>query len=215
MNGLHLVGQQPLSWTQSHPSVTNRLPEINSANVRIPDDVLLAGFATGDSHLANAFVGRFQRTVFGVAHKVVGDPGVAEDVAQQAFERAWRHAETYDPRRGSIRSWLARITHNLAVDAVRMRRAAPIDPYDLQDYMQIVSRSPEQDTLDEEKSAQLRAMLAAIPQEQARAVIMASIHAMTAREIAKTEHIPLGTAKYRIRAGLTKLHTALPAPRDE
>jgi RNA polymerase sigma-70 factor (ECF subfamily) len=204
-----------LNRQPDHPSMMSRLPEINSANVRIPDDVLLAGLATGDAQLAHAFVGRFQRPVFGVAYRVVGDQGVAEDVAQQAFEHAWRHAATYDARRGSVRSWLTRITHNLAVDAVRMRRSAPIDPYDIQDYLQVISRTPEQDTLDEEKSAQLRAMLAAIPQEQARAVIMASIHAMTAQEIAETEHIPLGTAKYRIRAGLIKLHTALPASRDD
>ncbi|HEX4246272.1 MAG TPA: sigma-70 family RNA polymerase sigma factor [Pseudonocardia sp.] len=194
---------------------TGRSPGIDSASLGLSDDALLAGLGTGQSQLADAFVTRFQRAVFGIAYKVLGDPGLAEDVAQQAFEHAWRHAATYDPRRGSVRSWLVRITHNLAVDVVRMRRSAPVDPHDLQEYLPAISRTPEHDTLAEEKSTQLRAVLAAIPQEQARAVIMASIHAMTAHEIAEIEHIPLGTAKYRIRAGLIKLHSALPAPRDD
>jgi len=192
-----------------------RAPGGVGAGVGLTDDALLAGLGTGESQLAQAFVGRFQRAVFGIAYRVVGDSGLAEDVAQQAFEHAWRHAETYDPRRGSVRGWLVRITHNLAVDAVRMRRSAPVDPHDLQEYLPAILRTPEHDTLAEEKSTQLRAVLAAIPREQARAVIMASIHAMTAHEIAEIEKIPLGTAKYRIRAGLIKLHSALPAPRDD
>jgi RNA polymerase sigma-70 factor (ECF subfamily) len=35
---------------------------------------------------------------------VVSDPGTAEDVAQQTFEQAWRHAQVYDSRRGSVRT---------------------------------------------------------------------------------------------------------------
>ena len=55
---------------------------------RLPDEVLLAGLGTGDPELAIAFVRRFQQIVFGVAVTVIGDRTTAEDVAQQAFERA-------------------------------------------------------------------------------------------------------------------------------
>jgi len=180
----------------------------------LSDDVLLTGLLAGQSELTRAFVRRFQRAVFGAAYQVIGDRGLAEDIAQQAFERAWRHAETYDPRRGSVRTWLIRITHNLAVDAARTRRSAPTDPHALPDLLAAIARTSEPDTPAEEKPAQLRAALAAMPQEQARAVIMAAIHAMTAHEIANVEQIPLDTAKSRIRAGLTKLQAALPTPRE-
>ncbi|HTF54989.1 MAG TPA: sigma-70 family RNA polymerase sigma factor [Pseudonocardia sp.] len=176
--------------------------------------MLLTGLLAGEPELTGAFVRRFQRAVFGAAYQVIGDRGLAEDIAQQAFERAWRHAETFDPRRGSVRAWLIRITHNLAVDAARTRRSVPTDPHALPDLLAAIARTPERDTLAEEKSAELRAALAAIPHEQARAVIMAAIHAMTAHEIANVEQIPLGTAKSRIRAGLTKLQAALPTPRE-
>ena len=174
------------------------------------DDVLLAGLATGDPQLSLAFVRRFQRTVFGIALGLTRDPGLAEDIAQAAFERAWRSADSYDARRGSVRVWLARITHNLAVDAIRIRRPTPLDlTLDLTEwnpYLVSSTESPEQRALASETSSQLRDALAALPPEQARAVVMAAAHGMTAHEIADLEHIPLGTAKSRIRAAMTKLH---------
>ncbi len=177
--------------------------------------MLLAGLGAGDPQVALAFVRRFQRTVFGVALAIVGDSALAEDLAQQAFERAWRHAGVYDSRRGSVRTWLTRIVHNLAVDAVRVRRPAPVDPHDLTGLIATITETPEHRVVAGETSAELRTALAGLPPEQARAVVMAAVHGMTAREIADIEHIPVGTAKSRIRAAMAKLHAALPAPRAD
>jgi RNA polymerase sigma factor (sigma-70 family) len=182
---------------------------------RMSDDMLLAGLGAGDAQAAVAFVRRFQPMVFGVALAVVSDRGLAEDIAQQAFERAWRHAGLYDPRRGSVRTWLTRIVHNLAVDAARVRRPAPIDPEDLLPLIAAMTDSPERRALASETSTQLRTALATLPAEQARAVVMAAVHGLTAREIADAEHVPVGTAKSRIRAAMTKLHAALPVPRAD
>ena len=65
---------------------------------RLPDETLLAGLGAGDAELSVAFVRRFQGLVFGVALNVLRDRNVAEDVAQQAFERAWKHAQMFDGR---------------------------------------------------------------------------------------------------------------------
>ena len=182
---------------------------------RTSDDMLLAGLGAGDAEAAVAFVRRFQPMVFGVAFAVVGDRGLAEDIAQQAFERAWRHAGLYDPRRGSVRSWLTRIVHNLAVDAARVQRPAPIDPEDLMPLIAAITDSPERRALASETSTQLRTALANLPPEQARAVVMAAVHGLTAREIADAENVPVGTAKSRIRAAMTKLHAVLPVPQTD
>src|SRR5947199_9763151 len=88
----------------------------------LSDESLLAGLGSGDRRAASAFVGRFERRVYGLALTVVGDRVLAEDVAQEALTRAWRHAEAYDPRRGSVATWLLTITRNLAIDAIRLRR---------------------------------------------------------------------------------------------
>src|SRR5882757_7986459 len=97
------------------------------AGTRLSDDMLLAGCGTGDPAAALAFIRRFQRTVFGVAVAVIDDVGLAEDIARQTFERVCGQVERYDPRCGSVRGWLTSIVHNLAVDAVRVRRAHAID----------------------------------------------------------------------------------------
>jgi RNA polymerase sigma factor (sigma-70 family) len=175
----------------------------------LPDETLLAGLGTGDAEIALAFVRRFQRIVFGVALAVLGDVRSAEDVAQQTFERVWRHARVYDSRRGSVRTWLTTIARNLAVDAARVRRAMPVDPIALVDLLGADTNGPEQHAVAEESVAELRRALAALPEEQARALVLAGIHGLTAREIADREHIPLGTAKTRIRAAMGKLRRAL------
>src|SRR5215475_4774151 len=174
----------------------------------LPDETLLAGLGAGDAGLALAFVRRFQRVVFGVAMTVVGDPAAAEDVAQQAFEQAWRHAQVYDSRRGSVRAWLTTIAHNLAIDVIRSRTSAPLDPQDLPALLTAVTDTPEQFAVAHDNAARLRGALAHLPVPQARAVAMAGIYGMTARQIADAEQIPLGTAKTRIRDGMQKLRAA-------
>ena len=115
----------------SRESVCLTVQTMGSHADRLPDETLLAGLGAGDADLAVAFVRRFQRVVYGVALTVTRDPVTAEDVAQQAFEQAWRHAQVYDSRRGAVRTWLTTIAHNLAVDVLRSRTAAPVDPDDL------------------------------------------------------------------------------------
>ena len=67
----------------------------------LSDEALLAGFAASDPAATSAFVARYQRRVYGLALTIVGDPRGAEDAAQEAMVRAWRHADTFDVRRGA------------------------------------------------------------------------------------------------------------------
>src|SRR5688572_18110837 len=92
------------------------------------DESLIAGLAAGDRTAATAFVRRFQARVYGLAVTMVGDAAVAEEIAQEAFTRAWRHAGAYDARRGRVATWLLSITRNLAIDQLRARRTEPLDP---------------------------------------------------------------------------------------
>ncbi|MGX1675417.1 RNA polymerase sigma factor [Streptomyces sp. NPDC055400] len=182
---------------------------------RLPDEALLSGLATGDPELAATFVRRFQHTVFGVAIAVLGDPQLAEDVSQQTFERAWRHAQIYDSRRGSVTTWLTAIAHNLAIDVARARRPVPVAPEDLDTLLDVVTdtATPEQLALADEASAALRTALAQLPREQGRALVMAGIYGMTGQQIADVEQIPLGTAKTRIRSAMGKLRSTLVSPK--
>lgn len=176
---------------------------------RMADDALLAGLSAGGPEIGLAFVRRFQRQIYGVALAVVGDPALAEDVAQQAFIRAWKAAPAFDPRRGSVRTWLTTITHNLAIDATRGRKATPLDPSDLVRLMGSGPDEPEAWALREESASELRRAIGGLPAEQGRAIVMAGVYGLTAQEVADTEGIPLGTAKTRIRSAMAKLRSAL------
>ena len=88
----------------------------------LSDEALLAAFGSGDEKLAAVFVHRFQRQVYAVALSILGDPALSEDVAQQVFERAWRHGSGYDPRLGAVSVWMGAISRNLAIDTARRQR---------------------------------------------------------------------------------------------
>jgi RNA polymerase sigma factor (sigma-70 family) len=177
-----------------------------------PDDALLAGLAIGDAEAAVAFVRRFQRRVYGLALTVTGDRALAEDVAQDAFVRAWRSAAVYDPRRGSVLTWLLTITRNLAVDALRLHRADPVDP----DVLTALTppspeRLPDDRAVVRDEVEAVRRAMQDLPAEQRRALVLAAVYGRTAVEISRSEGIPVGTAKTRIRSGLLKLRSRLRA----
>jgi RNA polymerase sigma-70 factor (ECF subfamily) len=177
------------------------------------DEALLAGLAAGDRDAAAAFVRRFQRRVYGLAYTIVGDAGTAEDVAQETFLRAWRHAGGYDARRGRVATWLLAIARNVAIDAVRLSRAQPMDPDVLASRLQL-EQGRESDVAPSAVADRelLRRALAELPDEQRRAVVLASFFGRTAREVGEQEGVPLGTAKTRIRSGMIRLREALEVP---
>jgi RNA polymerase sigma-70 factor (ECF subfamily) len=147
--------------------------------------------------------------VFGLAYTVVGDSTTAEEVAQSALLRAWTHADRFDPRRGSVLTWLLAITRNLAIDAVRVRRPVTVTPDEVLDLAGAsTAREPSEVVVVRDDVARLGDALAGLPEAQRRAVVLAGIWGLTAREIAEQDSIPVGTAKTRIRAGLRRLRVA-------
>ncbi len=176
----------------------------------LADESLLAGLAVGDYEAGVAFVRRFQRRVYGLALKLVGDPAAAEDIAQEALVRAWRHAQAYDARRGSVTTWLLTITRNLAIDALRVRRALPTDPDDLPGLVAGDRvEGPAERAVATDEASKLREVIGGLPVEQRRALVLAAFYGRTAREISDSEGIPLGTAKTRIRSAMLRLRAEL------
>jgi RNA polymerase sigma factor (sigma-70 family) len=171
--------------------------------VAASDESLLAGMASGDQYAAAALVRRFQARVYGLALTIVGRPTLAEDVAQEAFVKAWRHAATYDPRRGRVSTWLLSITRNAAIDALRYRHDDPMDPDLLVGLLTVRDESDDGDDLD--TNLALRQALAELPAEQAAPIVLMTYFGMTAQEIATRDEVPVGTVKTRVRRGLQRL----------
>lgn len=178
----------------------------------VSDDALLGGVATGDLDAAAAFVERFQRRVFGLAWGIVGDQRVAEEIARGAFLHVWRHASTYDARRGTVASWLLGIVRGLALDHVRVHRPVVIDPEDILAVPRpSEDRAPDESAVLSSEVDRLRDAMGALPIAQRRALARATFYGQTAREIAQSEDIPLGAAQTRLRAALVRLRSALVA----
>jgi RNA polymerase sigma factor (sigma-70 family) len=194
----------------SLPAVIPSMGELFVIDSGSSDEALLAGMAMGDQAAAVAFVRRYQRRVFGLAYSMTNDASLAEEVAQEALIRVWRHAPVFDHRRGSVTSWVLTITRNLTIDALRMRRAVPTDPDDfVASAMMSLEHNPEAAVMRGDSADVVRSALSELPPEQRRAVVLAAVYGRTALEISEEEVIPLGTAKTRIRTGLLRLRAAV------
>jgi RNA polymerase sigma factor (sigma-70 family) len=176
----------------------------------VPDEVMLVGFRGRDPERAEAFVHRFKGRVYGLALTMTGDPVWADDIAQDAFLRAWRGASSFDPARGSVSTWLLTITRNAALDALRRHRPESLSAH-AETFLQMVAADslPADAAALEDGKGAARAALGRIPLEQRRAVVLASVLRLTAPEIAEAEGVSVGTAKSRIRSGMLKLRTQL------
>jgi RNA polymerase sigma factor (sigma-70 family) len=172
---------------------------------------LFAGYATGDPDAAAVFIRRFQAQVFGLALLITRDRRDAEEVAQDAFVRAWKYASSYDPRRGSVSTWLLRIVRNVAVDRVRISASRTdlavddvadllADPTDVAD-----------DVGRRDGAARVVAAARNLPEEQRDALLAVTLRGLSAHEFSEAAGVPLGTVKTRVRLALRKLRDDLGA----
>jgi RNA polymerase sigma factor (sigma-70 family) len=182
---------------------------------QLSDESLLVGFGLGDRDSSVMFVRRFQAKIYGLCLAVLRDPRLAEDVAQRTFERAYKHATTFDARRGSVQAWLLTIARHLSIDVLRVRVAEPVDPTDLVCELGELPNDPERLVVISEGTERVRAALRNLSPDQARAVVLSGFMGFTAKEIAERENIPLGTAKTRIRTALTRLRNSLDADEED
>jgi RNA polymerase sigma factor (sigma-70 family) len=172
----------------------------------VSDEALLAGLGSGNPEASAAFIRRFQGRVYGLAVTMLRNPDLAEDVAQETFVRVWRHAATYDARRGRVPTWVLAIARNLAIDRTRLRSATPVDPELIASELELATEDAPVDIAERER---VRQAVGALPDDQRRALVLAMYAGRTAREISELDGVALGTVKTRIRAAMLKLRDTL------
>ncbi|HEY4026285.1 MAG TPA: sigma-70 family RNA polymerase sigma factor [Candidatus Dormibacteraeota bacterium] len=175
-------------------------------------DVELAeALATGDVDALARLYDRYGPLAYSVSVRILGDPGKAEDVVQDAFLKLWNGAGRFDSHRGSLRTWVITAVRNRSIDYLRGRsaherqereipleteaRGAGSDPW------REVAASLERDVI--------REALASLPPEQRQAVELAYFGGYSHREIAEMIRVPLSTVKGRMRLALEKLNSYL------
>jgi RNA polymerase sigma-70 factor (ECF subfamily) len=149
---------------------------------------------------------RYSGQLFGFACNALGDRELAEEVVQDVFARAWRHAQDYDRRRASVRTWLYSIARNRVVDA---RRRAAVRPESAGD-AELESPAELDRTLEQAVLRwQIAAALARLSPEHREVIRLAHYGGFTLREIAERKGIPLGTVKSRTSYALRSLRLIL------
>lgn len=176
------------------------------------DEVLLERISRGESDALGVLYDRYARVAIAVAYRVLGEHGTAEDVVQEAFLAVWRRVDSFDPSRGSVRSWLLTIIRNGAIDRRRGRHARALQDATLDDVAFKLATGDEE-TFDIVASSveaeRVREALSTLPPEQREAIELAYFGGLTHQEIAQRTGAPLGTIKGRMRLGLHKLRNSL------
>jgi RNA polymerase sigma-70 factor (ECF subfamily) len=149
---------------------------------------------------------------YSLAHRIVGDPGMAEDVTQEAFLSIWRSTARFDSARGSVRGWVLGVVRNRAIDALR-RAARPAPKLDFDDEAvletQPAAQRTEAEAIRRETAGHLRQALGLLPREQSQVIELAYFGGFSHSEIADMLGAPIGTIKGRMRLGLEKIRASL------
>ena len=174
------------------------------------DAQLYQALKAGQTAALGILYDRHAGLVYGIALKVLENPQEAEDLTQDIFLNFVKIG-SYEPSRGSLRTYLAILTRSRAVDRVRSRR-------NTRELLKKWGHSRESETATDsllekvsrsEQSQEVKAALAQLSDEQQQILRMAYYDGLSQSEIANQLEIPLGTVKARARRGLLKLRQAL------
>lgn len=175
----------------------------------LTDPELAASALAGSEDAFRELVRRFERPVYSLIVRMVQDPALAEDLAQEVFVKAYRRLDTYDPER-KLSSWLFKIAHNTTIDHLRRGRvetvALEVEKDDERGGLSSVlpDESVESPSAQAERKDLARALekaIATLRPEYREAVVMFYAGGASYQEICEVTGLPMGTVK-------TNLHRA-------
>lgn len=185
-----MASHTPTSGDDDPPSGPSRVD---------PDADLLAGLASAsDAERARALNGLMERhlkSVKSLAWHMMGDEMIAEDVAQEAFLKAWTHGQNWEPGRAKFSTWLYRVAKNNCYDRLRKKREVLSDA--LPEMVDSAPGAREMMISDETHGAQKHAVrdaLARLPERQIAAITLC--HFENKSQIEAAEILEIGVRAY-------------------
>ncbi len=178
------------------------------------DRQLVDAVLAGDGEAFRVLVERESRPLIGVCRRILRDPVEAEDVAQDAFLRAYRSLGTY---RGDapFGAWVTRIAIRIAAARLLERKNATqpldegVDQASGSTSLHSTAGDPEGLALIQERRGAILDGIAALPMDQRRVVALRFYGDLSLQEIARVTNRPVGTVKSRLHRGMTALRDHL------
>lgn len=170
------------------------------------DGDLIVRIGHGDRAAFEELYRRFARPVLGMAVRLLGDHGRAEDATQETFAAVWRSAASYRPERGSGASWLFAVARHAIIDRARQRLEPAVEaPAEEAAREAGPAEAAERAWL----SFEVHAALERLPERERVVLELAYWSGLSQSEVASYLDVPIGTVKTRTRAGLARLATIL------
>ncbi len=178
-------------------------------HVERTDGDLIRAIAQADQSALAALYDRYASLVLAVCHRMLGERRAAEDLAHDLFLEVWRKAAAFDPKRGSVRTWLLVRTRSRALDRLRSAHHTRVvtmgdDP--------IAEQQPAGRASDPSLAPDrllVRDAVSALPDAQRAVLELAYFEGLSSSEIAARLVVPVGTVKSRTRAALQSLRASL------
>ncbi len=175
---------------------------------RLADEELMPLIGAKDPEAFAVFYDRHGGVAYSLAYRIVGEPGAAEDVTQEAFISLWRSGARYDRARGGVRSWMLSIVRNRAIDSLRAGSGkAPKLTFDDDAVLEQrpADELTEEEAMRHETASEVRGALGQLPGDQSKVIELAYYGGFSQSEIAAMLGVPLGTVKGRMRLGMEKI----------
>lgn len=184
---------------------------VNGSNAE--DVALMRRIVEADETALGALYDRWVRSLYSLVLHLLKDPDEAEDVVEETFWQAWRKADSYEPSKGAVSTWLLTIGRRKALDRLRAKKRSREEfmSSDRAVFADLPSSDPDPAT-DVERSElreRVRAALNELPDEQREALELGYFSGMSQSEIAEATGEPLGTVKTRMRLAMQKLREPL------
>jgi RNA polymerase sigma-70 factor (ECF subfamily) len=176
----------------------------------LSDEALVALVARADDAALAELYDRFGRVAYGLALRVVRDPGLAEDAVQESFLAVWRSAGRFVAERAKASTWILTLVHRRAVDIVRREQPRRADPLDTASVA--TAETTEEEAWLRLRRTRVQEALRQLPDKQREAIELAYYGGFTQSELADRLGEPLGTIKSRMFVGLARLRELLVEP---
>jgi len=197
------AGSSLRSPIRDEPEQTNGVHGgVSEANV---DQLLVERVQKGDKRAFDLLIQKYQHRIVSLVSRYVSDPAEAQDVAQEAFIKAYRAVKRFRGE-SAFYTWLYRIAINTAKNWIVARNRRPpssdidageAEQYAISDRLRENS-TPESELLREEIEETVFETIANLPEDLRTAIILREMDGMSYEEIAVTMECPIGTVRSRI-----------------